>query len=345
MSLDSDERHAFIGVSLETQVNGSEFLHDYFDDGTDDDEDGTESCCTDSDNDNGYHDVDSDDDDDDDADNEVGDGTSTSLLRKQRQTLARKRQAKRGPTGFIAAAENPPTSLCKRILVGAIVGAVMGLLLSFCVILVVKMREEQLNGEGNLDGGGATKSHGWRQDCVSTGCLRASLWGSAFTGVQTYLELFGKRWRHRTSRSVGLEVVSNDDFDMDMDIDENGQAINDDHKRRRLQGVSIKNDLFEKGPLLVVAGKMIINGVQSNIGEMSLSKKVWSQNDQIQLTLYRSYSGSEVYSILANHTVVTTKKKYVSVVGWFELVIVEESRLSPRTFVLCSSSIGFLDGV
>jgi hypothetical protein len=57
-----------------------------------------------------------------------------------------------------------------------------------------------------------------------------------------------------------------------------------------------------KGPKLVVAGKMTIGDQPCNIAQMSLKNGNWSLKELTQLSLYNSYSGGEVYYILANHS-------------------------------------------
>jgi hypothetical protein len=55
-------------------------------------------------------------------------------------------------------------------------------------------------------------------------------------------------------------------------------------------------------PKLVIAGKMSVEDVSCNIAQLSLDSNEWSLKARIQLSLYNSYSGGEVYSLLANHT-------------------------------------------
>jgi len=55
-------------------------------------------------------------------------------------------------------------------------------------------------------------------------------------------------------------------------------------------------------PLLVIAGKMTVEDAPCNIAEYDLKTNQWSLSERIQLSLYNSYSGGEVYSLLANHT-------------------------------------------
>jgi hypothetical protein len=55
-------------------------------------------------------------------------------------------------------------------------------------------------------------------------------------------------------------------------------------------------------PSLVIAGKMTVEDGPCNIAQYNLKTGVWSLLERIQLSLYNSYSGGEVYSLLANHT-------------------------------------------
>jgi hypothetical protein len=52
----------------------------------------------------------------------------------------------------------------------------------------------------------------------------------------------------------------------------------------------------------VIAGKMAVVDSPCNIGQYNLKTQKWSLTECIQLSLYNSYSGGEVYSLLANHT-------------------------------------------
>ena len=66
----------------------------------------------------------------------------------------------------------------------------------------------------------------------------------------------------------------------------------------------------EKGnknyPQLVIAGKMSVDDALCNIAQYNLRTRKWSLTERIQLSLYNSYSGGQVYSLLANHTDRTT---------------------------------------
>jgi hypothetical protein len=66
--------------------------------------------------------------------------------------------------------------------------------------------------------------------------------------------------------------------------------------RRKLADSSFRD------PQLVIAGKMIVDDAPCNIAQFNLKNQEWSLTERIQLSLYNSYSGGEVYSLLANHT-------------------------------------------
>ena len=57
-----------------------------------------------------------------------------------------------------------------------------------------------------------------------------------------------------------------------------------------------------KDAQLVIAGKMAVEDAPCNIAQFNLKTQEWSLSERIQLSLYNSYSGGEVYSLLANHT-------------------------------------------
>ena len=65
---------------------------------------------------------------------------------------------------------------------------------------------------------------------------------------------------------------------------------------------SIKSSSKAPSSKLVVAGKLTVLDGYCNIAELSLTGGEWSLKERIQLSLYNSYSGGEVYSLLVNHT-------------------------------------------
>eukprot|EP00594_Rhizosolenia_setigera_P003810 CAMPEP_0178941170 /NCGR_PEP_ID=MMETSP0789-20121207/1242_1 /TAXON_ID=3005 /ORGANISM="Rhizosolenia setigera, Strain CCMP 1694" /LENGTH=898 /DNA_ID=CAMNT_0020620343 /DNA_START=495 /DNA_END=3191 /DNA_ORIENTATION=+ len=54
---------------------------------------------------------------------------------------------------------------------------------------------------------------------------------------------------------------------------------------------------------LVVAGKMSLLGNECNIGQLNLLTGQWNASECVQLNLYNSYSGGQVYYLLANQSV------------------------------------------
>jgi hypothetical protein len=74
------------------------------------------------------------------------------------------------------------------------------------------------------------------------------------------------------------------------------------HRRRLSMGASSGGDTVIRGSQLVVAGKMTVEDAPCNIAQLNLKTNEWSLAQRIQLSLYNSYSGGEVYSLLANHT-------------------------------------------
>jgi len=94
------------------------------------------------------------------------------------------------------------------------------------------------------------------------------------------------------------------------------------HDRRLSGSGSDSSSAASHYPQLVVAGKMTVEDGPCNIAQYNLKTKEWSLTERIQLSLYNSYSGGEVYSLLANHTFLPvgdsedvdddTVKRYVS---------------------------------
>lgn len=93
-----------------------------------------------------------------------------------------------------------------------------------------------------------------------------------------------------------------------------------------------------RNPTLVIAGKMSVLGGPCNVAQYNLKSGEWSLSERIQLSLYNSYSGGEVYSLLANYTgtPVTSGSGDLIVVGAFDTTY----RNSQKTFC----SVGKWDG-
>lgn len=66
---------------------------------------------------------------------------------------------------------------------------------------------------------------------------------------------------------------------------------------------------FGTGPSkLVIAGQMIVDESECNIAQLDLTTNQIDKDERIQLSLYNSYSGGEVYSLLANQSYIGPKK-------------------------------------
>jgi len=99
-------------------------------------------------------------------------------------------------------------------------------------------------------------------------------------GILAYLDLFDPR---RTLQPLWNSTASRIYFNS---------------KHRRQLSTATRHD-----PTLVIAGKMTVEDGACNIAQYNLKTGEWSLSQRIQLSLYNSYSGGEIYSLLANHTV------------------------------------------
>jgi len=111
-------------------------------------------------------------------------------------------------------------------------------------------------------------------------------------GTQVYLDLFGNtETKPNYSRERDLQKM--DAPDQNIQIDEIVTASSKYHRRMTRD---------KDSPKLVIAGKMSVGDGPCNIAQLNLATSEWSLTKRIQLSLYNSYSGGEVYSLLANHT-------------------------------------------
>jgi hypothetical protein len=171
-------------------------------------------------------------------------------------------------------------------------------------------------------------------DCLDDTCSanKFTIRTSSFSidGIQAYLELFDKY---------------------------SGRQKNTQLRNRRMVE-SIDTSTKPHGPILVVAGKMMVEGVPCNIAQYNLITREWSLSERIQLSLYNSYSGGEVYSLLANHTVLipengpheessTTSSKQQQQQrheGSGELIVVGAFDTTYRNSQVTYCSVGMWDG-
>lgn len=94
---------------------------------------------------------------------------------------------------------------------------------------------------------------------------------------------------------------------------------------------------------LVVAGQITVGDQYCNIGQMQLGTGEWLLTDRVQLSLYNSYSGGEVYAMLANHTF-SAYKSIENGKGGEELIIVGAFDTTYRNNQVAYCSVGKWDG-
>jgi len=125
----------------------------------------------------------------------------------------------------------------------------------------------------------------------------------------------------------------------------------DENRRHLADTPSIFHTLGgNNGASLVVAGKLAVQGGPCNIAQMNLATREWSLQQRIQLSLYNSYSGGEVYSLLSNHTEESSSSstslasKQQSDQGSGELIVVGAFDTTYRNSQVTYCSVGKWDG-
>ena len=138
-------------------------------------------------------------------------------------------------------------------------------------------------------------------------------------GIQMYLHLFDRNVRatFRNITSTTTTTTTTRSWGQDSflsfinPLSENTMPLSSSSSSSSsatssLTGLTGNTNIKNNAPTLVIAGKMTIDGQPCNIGQYNLKTNEWSLSERIQLSLYNSYSGGEVYSLLANHTSTTT---------------------------------------
>ena len=110
------------------------------------------------------------------------------------------------------------------------------------------------------------------------------------------------------------------------------------HQRHRSRHLATST---AKSPNIVIAGKMTVGGGSCNIAQYNLATKNWSLTERIQLSLYNSYSGGEVYSLLANYTIDADGRQS----GSGELIVVGAFDTTYRNSQVTYCSVGKWDGI
>lgn len=170
------------------------------------------------------------------------------------------------------------TDFWKVASIGAAIGGIGGLVLAFVFILFSNMRVSE--NWDMITNHGLPNPSSWlssSKTCPDITCTlgNAAVRGGANEkfGVEAYLDLFGKSGEKSRKASPGNAATG-----------------------RKLTDVQLVT------PRLVIAGKMSVEDFPCNIAQLSLQTNEWSLKARLQLSLYNSYSGGEVYSLLANHT-------------------------------------------
>ena len=113
------------------------------------------------------------------------------------------------------------------------------------------------------------------------------------TGITSYMDLFFGRTEEDGPESLSGEQQA----ELHAATESSSSDAPTGKHERQLIGS------MERGAQLVIAGKMTVEEGPCNIAQFNLKTNTWSLTERIQLSLYNSYSGGEVYSLLANHTV------------------------------------------
>jgi hypothetical protein len=128
-------------------------------------------------------------------------------------------------------------------------------------------------------------------------------------GIQMYLHLFDRKFRATLRNVTSSTSWDNHRFlSLINPLSDNTiqSSSSSSSSTSSTTGASGSTNFKNTAPTLVIAGKMTIDGQPCNIGQCNLKTNEWSLSERIQLSLYNSYSGGEVYSLLANHTSTTT---------------------------------------
>jgi hypothetical protein len=164
-------------------------------------------------------------------------------------------------------------------------------------------------------------------------------------GIQAYLDLFDWRQfegRHLTQRqsSSSRRRLILDTPSISSSSSSKGVSTSDPSRNFGSNGSG-------RNPTLVIAGKMTVEGGPCNIAQYNMKTGEWDLSDRIQLSLYNSYSGGEVYSLLANHTTTTTSSRSGSSKnhsGSGKLLVVGAFDTTYRNSQVTYCSVGMWDG-
>lgn len=177
--------------------------------------------------------------------------------------------------------ENYTCSIHRRAARGALVGGLLALAILAICAMIETGRVAQL-GEWYLV----------PQNNSNNGRIRGE---GVPNGISSYLSLFPKRLS-RSSQHQTSELRNSASMNRRLADIIPGSGSGSGSSSGSNNGGSYKD------PQLVIAGKMTVEDAPCNIAQFNMKTQEWSLTERIQLSLYNSYSGGEVYSLLANHT-------------------------------------------
>lgn len=242
-----------------------------------------------------------------------------------------------------------------RLLVGAALGALFGLGVAFVFILVIRLLPHgdataSILKMGQLGSSMLKVLYPSLNSCSDLGeTCQWIPWHSAFRGriskfgVTAYLDLFAPKILTEGDEGAPDNIT--------------GPKKEKEQKQRKItirnladsSSSTLKGNSKRNGPKLVIAGQMSVEEGPCNIAQLSLDTNIWSLSDRIQLSLYNSYSGGEVYHLLANHTQFhsdePTSPKGLTYYGSGELIVVGAFDTTYRNSQVTYCSVGEWDGV
>jgi hypothetical protein len=143
--------------------------------------------------------------------------------------------------------------------------------------------------------GSSCSSNRFAESFLKTG-IRGRLY--PYNKIQSYLDLFN------FGNTTWPSKQPNEASPSQQQQNQNRSRSRNNHRSRQLESSNSNKD-----PQIVIAGKMSVEDAPCNIAQYNIKKSRWSLEERIQLSLYNSYSGGEVYSLLANHTEETNRDK------------------------------------
>ena len=174
------------------------------------------------------------------------------------------------------------------------IGGIGGLVLALVFILISKMHG--VSEDWAMINHGYPTSNSWLSSskginrtcpdatCTLTGSNYAIRGGREKYGVEAYLDLFGKKNKKKEESTDASSTTQ---------VKASASGRNRNLSQRKLARAL---------PKLVIAGKMSVDDGPCNIAQLNLATNQWNLKARIQLSLYNSYSGGEVYYLLSNHT-------------------------------------------